>query len=160
MGELPVEERGRKRLGRAERDLSAAEAELAASWRCPDCGSGITKVHASAEGLVRCGMPPGHWTSGDTEREHEPLPECGEPDRWSGLPCVREPGHQPPCQAYSRFIAYPNDRVTGKYAAAVLAKALDQFLREAEDNMYAALRLLQPAVEPTLRALGYPKEET
>lgn len=47
-------------------------------------------------------------------------PECGKPDghgtpehvtRTGGQPCVREPGHAPPCQGHSRFVAYPDERV-------------------------------------------------
>lgn len=33
-------------------------------WRCPDCGSGITKIHATTDGLQGCGKPPGYWSRG------------------------------------------------------------------------------------------------
>jgi hypothetical protein len=38
------------------------------AWRCPDCGSGVTKVHVGTTGLMPCGKPPGYWTREDTER--------------------------------------------------------------------------------------------
>lgn len=34
-------------------------------WRCPDCGSGVTKVHMMAGGPQPCGKPPGYWTRGE-----------------------------------------------------------------------------------------------
>jgi len=40
----------------------------------------------------------------------------------------------------------------------VLAKALDQFFRGSHHPL--ALAFLKEQVEPTLQALGYPKEET
>lgn len=33
------------------------------NWRCPDCGSPVTKVHVYAGGLAGCGKPPGYWSS-------------------------------------------------------------------------------------------------
>lgn len=39
-------------------------------WRCPDCGSGVTKVHMQVDGPRGCGKPPGYWSV-----EH---PETGE----------------------------------------------------------------------------------
>lgn len=34
------------------------------TWSCPDCGSGITKVHITIAGPVRCDKPPGYWSRG------------------------------------------------------------------------------------------------
>jgi hypothetical protein len=69
---------GRVEIDRLTTELADARAELAAredterpdmpAWRCPDCGSGVTKVHVGTTGLMPCGKPPGYWTREDTER--------------------------------------------------------------------------------------------
>lgn len=127
-------------------------------WK-PDFSAG-----QSFEEAMRVAIADGTLVMRDTEREHEPASECEKPDRWSGLPCVRELGHQPPCQAHARFVAYPDDRVTGKHATEVLAKALDEFAREAVHHavlwQVIEVQALMRATAPTLRALGYGKGET
>jgi len=40
-------------------------------WRCPDCGSGVTKVHVADGDLRGCGKPPGYWSESPETGERE-----------------------------------------------------------------------------------------
>lgn len=43
-------------------DVQSRETLLMPDWRCPDCGSGVTKVHVADGDLRGCGKPPGYWS--------------------------------------------------------------------------------------------------
>jgi hypothetical protein len=112
-------------------------------------------------------IPPPLFTGGHVAGEHEPAEDTQREWRAYGEQRGALAGQTtwtgPALKMGERLTVVPRSRaVTAEQHAEVLAKALDQFLHSSPIPCYAygSIQVLREAVEPTLQALGYPKEET